>query len=125
MKYDSSTKKLKINYHPRHSQENIAVIEVVIDKSNLEQKEKLNIIINPEIGQYTMNYFIVMVIANLFWYCVNYKLSSDAFTSMFNVSKETLADFDESSTIFTKFDKIKLIDSKMNSLLDYVFKRIE
>ena len=128
MKYDSKSKnkKLTLNYHPRHSQENIAVISAVKDPDEKEygDKKKLNVVINPNIGQYTMNYFIVMIISNLFWYCISYKLSKDAFKKMFSVKDSILKEFDKSPTIFSKFDKIRLIDSKMNRILDYIFRKI-
>ena len=126
MKYDSSKKKLTINYHPRHTQENIATITAVKDPDEKEygDKKKLNIIINPNIGQYTMNYFIIMIISNLFWYCISYKLSSDSFKKMFNVTEEKIKELDKSTSIFSKFDNIRLIDSKMNRILDYIFKHI-
>ena len=126
MKYDGKKKKLTINYHPRHTQENIATIteEKDPDEKEYGDKKRLNVIINPDIGQYTMNYFIIMIIANLFWYCISYKLSSSSFKKMFNVSNKKMDEFDKSSSVFSKFDKIRLIDSKMNRILDYIFKHI-
>ena len=128
MKYESKGKiqKLSVNYHPRHTQENIAVIiaEPDPDEKEYGDKKRLNVIINPDIGQYTMNYFIIMIIANLFWYCVSYRLSSDSFKKMFSVKKEKVEEFDKSSAVFSRFDKIRLIDSKMNRILDYIFKQI-
>jgi hypothetical protein len=126
MNYDSKNKKLTLNYHPRHSQENIAVISAVKDPDEKEygDKKKLNVVINPNIGQYTMNYFIVMIISNLFWYCISYRLSKNAFKTMFSVKDSILKEFDKSPSIFSKFDKIRLIDSKMNRILDYIFRKI-
>jgi hypothetical protein len=126
MTYDSKDKKLTINYHPRHTQENIAVIRAVKDPDEKEygDKKRLDVIINPDIGQYTMNYFIIMIIANLFWYCISYRLSSDSFKKMFSVKEEKIKEFDESSAVFSRFDKIRLIDGKMNRILDYIFKHI-
>ena len=126
MIYDSSKERLSLNYHPRHSQENIAVISAVEDPDEKEygKKKKLNIVINPDVGQYTMNYFIVMIISNLFWYCYSYKLSSDNFKKMFNISKEKMEEFNKSQSVFAKSDNLRVIDAKMNRILGYIFRKI-
>ena len=120
---------LKIYYHPRHTNENIATIKVYeLDKKNKNKKDKekfkLQILLNPLVGEYTMNYFIVMIIANLFWYCKEYSVSKNEVEKLFNVKPETLRKFKSDVVVFDRFDKLRVINDKMINMLDQVFTRV-
>ena len=120
---------LKIYYHPRHTNENIATIKVYeLDKKKKNKKDKekfkLQILLNPLVGEYTMNYFIVMIIANLFWYCKEYSVSKNEVEKLFNVKPETLRKFKSDVVIFDRFDKLRIINDKMINMLDQVFTRV-
>ena len=146
-KEDNSNKKktLEIFYHPRHSREKIATIQIIsqdennkgdttglLDKTKKifksigkdKEKDKLKVIINPLIGQYTMNYFIIMNVANLFWYSSQYTRGKKEYEKLFNTEKKTLKKFDKDVYIFDRFDKLRIIDDKMMLLLDNVFTKI-
>ena len=124
---NSKKKTLEIFYHPRHSREKIATIEIKSQDENNkkdDEKDKLKVIINPLIGQYTMNYFIIMNVANLFWYSSQYTRNKKEYDKLFNTKKDTLKKFDKDVYIFDRFDKLRIIDDKMMLLLDNVFTKI-